>query len=242
MTTEEFSNEFDTLVSSYRRFKNFDSKEELDSIEFDEFEKSQFLTTAQEKVVTELYSGQTLAGFESTEQLRRYLDSLVKYSEVNLEDKLTASHLPKNSLCYYKVDLKSQIENLLFITYESVSFNDTALGCKNGTTVQVTPVRQDELAKIVKNPFRGPSASRVLRVDAGSRVVDLISKYALATYYLYYLEKPTPIILVPLPEGLTIEGESTVMSSELDSSLHRIILQKAVQMAIASKVPSSTKG
>ena len=37
MTTEEFSNEFDTLVSSYRRFKDFDNQELLDSIEFDEF-------------------------------------------------------------------------------------------------------------------------------------------------------------------------------------------------------------
>ena len=39
MTTEEFSNEFDTLVSSYRRFKDFDNKEALDSLEFDEYEK-----------------------------------------------------------------------------------------------------------------------------------------------------------------------------------------------------------
>lgn len=44
MTTEEFSNEFDTLVSSYRRFKDFDNQELLDSIEFDEFEKSFYLT------------------------------------------------------------------------------------------------------------------------------------------------------------------------------------------------------
>ena len=32
MTAEEFSNEFDTLVSSYRRFKDFDNKEGLDSL------------------------------------------------------------------------------------------------------------------------------------------------------------------------------------------------------------------
>jgi len=44
MTNQEFSNEFDTLVNSYRRFKDFDDREILDSIEFNEYEKSVFLT------------------------------------------------------------------------------------------------------------------------------------------------------------------------------------------------------
>lgn len=44
MTNSEFSNQFDLLVSSYRRFKDFDNQELLDSIEFDEFEKSLYLT------------------------------------------------------------------------------------------------------------------------------------------------------------------------------------------------------
>jgi hypothetical protein len=46
MTTEEFSNQFDVLLDSYRRFKDFDKKEELDSIEFNEYEKSLYLTQA----------------------------------------------------------------------------------------------------------------------------------------------------------------------------------------------------
>jgi len=80
MTTEEFSNEFDTLVSSYRRFKDFDDKEILDSIEFDEYEKSLFLTKAQEQLVISYYNGKnvTVDSFEKTEEIRRYLSSLVK--------------------------------------------------------------------------------------------------------------------------------------------------------------------
>lgn len=46
MTTTEFSNEFDILIDSYRRFKDFDEKEVLDSLEFSEYEKSMFLTEA----------------------------------------------------------------------------------------------------------------------------------------------------------------------------------------------------
>lgn len=46
MTTTEFSNEFDVLIDSFRRFKDFDEKEVLDSLEFNEYEKSIFLTEA----------------------------------------------------------------------------------------------------------------------------------------------------------------------------------------------------
>ena len=80
MTNAELSNGFDTLVSSYRRFKDFDKQEILDSIEFDEYEKSFFLTKAQEELVMSYYDGKNIYGdsFEATEELRRQLDSLVK--------------------------------------------------------------------------------------------------------------------------------------------------------------------
>ena len=51
MGIEDFSNGFDTLVNSYRRFRDFDSMEASDTIEFDEYEKSLFLTKAQEITV-----------------------------------------------------------------------------------------------------------------------------------------------------------------------------------------------
>ena len=62
MNVKEFSDGFDTLVSSYMRFKNFDKKEEIDSIEFDEYEKSLFLTNAQEEIVVNLYNGKNIYG------------------------------------------------------------------------------------------------------------------------------------------------------------------------------------
>ena len=75
MTLQEFSDNFDTLISSYMRFKDFDKKEQLDSIDFDEYEKSIFLTKAQEVIVESLYSGNNIyqEGFEQTEKLKRYL-------------------------------------------------------------------------------------------------------------------------------------------------------------------------
>lgn len=84
MTTEEFSNGFDTLVASYRRFKDFDKQEMLDSIEFDEYEKSLWLTKAQEELALSCYNGKNPVGesFESVEELRRHLAPLIKEAEL----------------------------------------------------------------------------------------------------------------------------------------------------------------
>ena len=91
MTIKEFSDGFDTLVSSYRRFKDFDKQELLDSIEFNEYEKSFFLTKAQEELVINCYNGKNIYGdsFESTEEMRRYLDGLVKTKEYSATDAVT---------------------------------------------------------------------------------------------------------------------------------------------------------
>lgn len=43
MTNQEFSNEFDTLLNSYSKDTQFGK---VDSFALDEYEKSQFLTTA----------------------------------------------------------------------------------------------------------------------------------------------------------------------------------------------------
>lgn len=89
MNTLEFSNQFDLLVSSYRRFRDFDNKEPLDTLEFDEYEKSLFLTKAQEQLVVSLYDGKNPEGesFESIEELRRYLAPLIKEAELHPMDK-----------------------------------------------------------------------------------------------------------------------------------------------------------
>ena len=78
MTNEEFSNEFDTLLNSYSTIEAFGKIPS--TIELDEYEKSVFLTNAQEELVISIYDGKNLSGesFENTEEARRSLSSLVK--------------------------------------------------------------------------------------------------------------------------------------------------------------------
>ena len=69
MTTEEFSNEFDILLNSY-------SSKDNQSVNIDEYEKSVFLTKAQEDLIISAYNGKnsTYDAFEKTEEIRRYLN------------------------------------------------------------------------------------------------------------------------------------------------------------------------
>lgn len=231
MTLEEFSNGFDTLVNSYRRFKDFDKQEQLDSIEFDEFEKSLFLTKAQEELVINFYNGKNPYGdsFESTEEIRRYLEALVKTKTYSTEDRVDGTGVSTKSVFF---NLPS---DLAFITMEQITYGDESLGCYDGSIANVYPVTQDEYSRIKDNPFRGPTKYKAVRLDAGEGKVELVLKYDIKEYLIKYLSKPEPIILEDLPNDLTIEGVGTQQECKLNSILHHTILERAVQMALASK-------
>lgn len=231
MTNAELSNGFDTLVSSYRRFKDFDKQEILDSIEFDEYEKSFFLTKAQEELVMSYYDGKNIYGdsFEATEELRRQLDSLVKTKVYTLQDKVNGVGVNNNSIFF---QLPS---DLAFITMEQITYGDESLGCYNGSRINVLPTRQDEYNKIKNNPFRGVTKYKALRLDAGDGTVEIISKYNIDKYLIRYISKPEPIVLEDLPNDLTIEGISVATECKLNPVLHETILERAVLMALRAK-------
>lgn len=231
MTNEEFSNEFDNLVN-----KNIAKPFGVDStpLEFDEYEKSMFLTKAQESVVISLYRG-TLTGdsFEKTEELRRYLNELIKtYTTTN---KVENEGLTDNSQFFDIPD------DVWFITYESAVSQDERLGCAKGTVMEVVPTAQDNLYKTSRDPFRGPNKRRVLRLDVEGKVVELISKFDIDKYQIRYLAKPEPIILIDLPEDLSINGLTKKTECILNPAIHRTILEAAVNLAIKSRVSSTGK-
>ena len=230
MTREEFSDGFSTLLNSHAAAVGFGMVDGSDSIRLNEYEKSFFLTQAQEDVVLGLYTGKNAYGesFENTEELRRHLSSLVAEAE------LTPT---QNSTGVLGIDSHSKFftlpEDLWFITYESVTISDGK--CEGMVNQDVYPVTQDEYHKIKRNPFRGANDRRALRLDLSEGVIEIVSKYTVTKYYLRYLKNLTPIILVDLPDGLTLGDSSTATDCALHESLHRIILEQAVQLALRSK-------
>lgn len=246
MNTEEFSNQFDVLVSSYRRFRDFDNRESLDTLEFDEYEKSIYLTKAQEELVLSLYNSKNsfVESFEQTEELRRYLSNLVFEAKLppitNLEGKILG--MESNSKFFSLPDGSNKMPGVWFITYERALAEGE--DCDASAKQEVYPVRQDEYNKIRKNPFRGANKRRALRLDLSDNVIEIISKVEVTSYYIRYIRKPQPIVLEDMPNGLSVEGESHETDCELHESLHQRILEMAVVMALQSKgigIPSQTR-
>lgn len=235
MTTEEFSNEFDTLLNSYSDNPPYGKEHGL-FITLDEYEKSVFLTNAQEEIVIGMYNGKNSFGdsFERTEEIRRYLSDLIK-TYTTTDKKVGYTGLSKSSVFFELPD------DLWFITYEAVNLKDDGLGCMSGEDISVIPITQDEYHRIGKNPFRGTNERRALRLDLSGKVVEIVSKYNVESYLVRYLSRPAPIILTDLTDNLSINGVSVKTECELNPVIHRAILERAVKLAIISRVPNTGK-
>lgn len=226
MTIKDFSDRFDVLLNS---FSSTSWTGEGDSpYQLDEYEKSVLLTQSQNEIVIGLYNG-TLKGepLESTEELRRSLDSLIT------TDNPTEIAMPG-------IHKKSQFfklkDNVWFITYESANL-ENAPYCEGETSIEVVPMKQDEWHRVKDNPFRKPNKRKAVRLDAGPRVVELISEYPIKDYTVRYLRKPNPIILADFDEGVSIDNFNTITECELSTVLHEMILKGAVQLALRRITP-----
>lgn len=218
---------------------------------YEPYEISVLLTRAEESVVIGLYTGSiSMDSFEATEALTSYLDSLVK--QVTISDEVNGPIKFCDDSHIYKLP-----KDLLFRTLESCTVNGTC----GESQADVIPVTQDELLRTLRNPFRGPTSRRVLRLsystihegeygnnnipDSGSssgghadswdesRYSELISKYPIKSYTVRYLERPKPIIVEDLPAGYVINDEVEAMTCLLPEAIHPLILERAAQLAKA---------
>lgn len=226
MNVQELSNLFDTLLQPYITKDNFGKQ---NTLAFDEYEKSIFLTKAQEQIVLELYQE-----LEQSEEVRKYLSNLIKtdnYTPVGEQDET----LINNNFKSYKVEISNDI---LFMIYEQCTLSDEN-NCINNKIVSVVPTIHDDLDKVLKNPFKSPNSRKVIRLDFDNKI-ELISKYNISNYKVRYLKKPNPIILVALEDNLSINnGDTKVSNGETNPILHERIVQRAVQLAVQSKVKSN---
>ena len=226
MDVQELSNLFDTLLQPYI---TKDVSGEQNTLAFDEYEKSIFLTKAQEQIVLELYQK-----LEQSEENRKYLSNLIKtgnYVPVGEQDET----LINNTFKSYKVEIE---DSVLFMIYEQCTLSDEN-NCINNKIVSVVPTIHDDLDKVLKNPFKSPNSRKVIRLDFDNKI-ELISKYNISNYKIRYLKKPNPIILVALEDNLSINnGDTKVSNGETNPILHERIVQRAVQLAVQSKVKSN---
>ena len=239
MTNSEFSNEFDIL------YNNITSNQ---APGLDKYEKSVFLTKAQEDIVLAYYTGKNESGdyFEGSEEVRQYLHTLIReYKYINPIKAGNYNTLigisSKSKFFFLDLDHEGSIEydEIIAILAEYVKV-------EGEKKVKVVPITTDEFLRIENNPFRGPSKSRVLKLDNSissnhgddthyiGRVSELVTDHNISEYIIRVLIKPTPIILETLSGDLSINGKQEETECMLHSFLHRKILDRAVLLAKAS--------
>lgn len=228
MNITEFSNEFDIL------YDNIASKS---APGLDLYEKSVYLTKAQLEIVKNHYniSNKYQEGFEGSEKRRTDLKELIKFYK-------SVDNIPSNNGISINSKFFRIPDNVFLIINEQATINDNTNNCITNKLVNVVPKTHDEFNIQIKNPFKKPDENLVWRIDyskqSNNKNVELISPYEIINYNIRYIKYPSPIILTDLSsgdfsgEGLTIEGQTSPKTSELDSSLHSEILDRAVELAV----------
>lgn len=229
-TVTEWSLEFDLLYDNITSHK-------APGLEL--YEKSVFLTRAQEAVVLGLYRGTFGDAFEATEEVTAYLNTLIKQAEGTA---ITGAALASMKHIRPNTQIYSLANDVLMITLEWC--NITPSGCSAAVQVPVIPVTQDEYFRTVRNPFKKQNDRKVLRVTYGkgevssnkeveTRYSELISDYTVSSYTYRYLARPEPIILEALTGGKSINDQTAEKTCLLPESIHQIILAEAVRLAKA---------
>lgn len=200
------------------------------------YEKSVFLTDAQENVIVQLYRGTIGDAFESTEEVTAYLASIVCQGYCDPYEGSAEMHIvPESKL--FKLP-----EQLWFRTYEGCNiYRDSRH--ETSVPVAVVPVTQDEFWRTRRDPFKRDGDTRVLRLTFADNECcrhgfdeqsfsEIVSKYDIKNYFVRYIRKPKPIILEDLSDtGLSIRGEVHEMTCYMPEVLHKIILAEAVRLA-----------
>lgn len=223
MTSQEMSLEFDIL------YNNIASNM---APGIDAYEKSVFLTKAQEQIVTAIYDG----SFEGSEKLRECISPLVK--TVTFTTPLT-DNIPigvSSNSKFYKID---EDEHLWYIVYESISLTDET--CESKKQVAVKPVKVDEYHRIRKNPFRKARKQEALRLNTGG-FIEIVypSSYGNFEYSVRFIKRPNPIMIPDSsidPTDLEISEtpyDVNGKNCELLDAIHRTIVETAVNLAIAA--------
>ena len=210
------------------------------------YEKSVYLTTAEEEIVKAYYSGheKTRKGFESSEKRRRTMSELVKsYSQTS---STSSSRGMVNESKFFAIPT-----NVYYIVSENVTLSSTKDPCVNGKKALVRPVTNDEFWADYRNPFRKPNKNKAWRLDlskdGANPVVEIIASHDISKYEMRYVKAPEPIILTDLTAGefagmgLTINGQTAPQTCKLNSEIHREILNRAVELAVRDYRENSLK-
>lgn len=228
MTTQEFSDQFDVL------YNNIMSNQ---APGLDDYEKSVFLTKAQDEIVKAYFNpkgNKFIEGFDGSEQRQIDFSMLMKTSTI-LSTAMSTSIYDGRIAGVKSIALPT--DALLFV-------NERLEVTRGGATVLLTviPISYTEYARQMSKPYKRPTHYQAWRLidsttaGAGTTVnADIIAgpNDTISKYVARYVKRPQAIILSNL-EGVTIGGSAVQQNCELDPIIHEAILQRAVELAKAA--------
>ena len=228
MTTEEFSNTFDTLLNSYASQAQFGEQASKQEIVLDEYEKSVLLTQAQDIVVKQFFQRTSVnEGFDDSTRRQVDFSNLITVASPTVSSETT--HFDARGKMYKMPD------DLLFMLNEVLT-----VGNKNYIVV---PINYKEYDRQMSKPYAQPLKKQAWRlfqgddVDVLSEVIPIVGiNLSNATYKIRYVRRPSPIIVADLTAtGLDVDGETQVSQCEVNPILHMDILNKAVELALTTR-------
>lgn len=231
MTASEFSNQFDVL------YNNITSNQ---APGLNEYEKSVFLTKAQNELVLNYFSPKSKGnniqeGFDNSPIRQADFSTLIKTEHLKNPSTDDSNAADPRAKVY------TSAQKIYIIINEMLVDADDSK-----RTRTVVPISYQEYMRLMSKPFKEPlkwQAWRLLnegtndsfRAEIITTSVDKDEKWI---YFIRYVKKPHPIILANIGdaygEGLTIDGVSNTDSTavcELPEIMHEQILQRAVELA-----------
>ena len=231
MTTQEFSDGFDVL------YNNVMSNQ---APGLDEYEKSFFLTKAQDEILKNYFNpkgNKYQEGFD--DNAKRQID----FSMVLKVGKATLIQEDNTEIEYVKLDSDSIIyklpSDIFIILNERLKLNSRP--------ILVIPINHSEYDRYSMKPYPFPTKNTVWRIlgygkeDDSKIFIGEIIKSPEKTlsdsddYTIRYVKQPDPIILSSITPA-SINGKDDTTECELDPILHQEILQRAVELAKAAYV------
>lgn len=242
MNNQEFSDEFDVL------YNNITSNQ---APGLDEYEKSVFLTKAQDEIVKAYFNprlNKPQQGFDGNETRQIDFSMIMRtkpYSGAALGEKIF-----DNKENTKRVQLDTDI--MMFVN----EFADVKrkIGATTTKDVRLTvlPLEYTEYARLMSKPYKRPlqyQAWRILDNSQSKNQAEIIigPNDTLQAYVIRYIKRPRAIILSPL-DGVTLDGyvggndqgepvttgATRGVTCELDPIIHHEILQRAVELAKAA--------
>lgn len=247
MTILEFSDGFDVL------YNNVMSNQ---APGLDEYEKSFFLTKAQDEILKNYFNpkgNKYQEGVDGSAKRQIDFSMVLKTGKAEfIEDSNVVDFgtiLGNNKIAYTKLDPDSSVfrlpSDVFIVLNERIIYNNTR-------RILVQAINNEDYDRYSMKPYPFPAKNISWRLLGyglekleGEEVKVFIGEIISSKdknftsnnvdYTIRYVKKPNPIVLGPLG-STSIDGISDISECELDPILHQEILQRAVELAKAAYV------